>query len=147
MTQHQYIEQDFTERYSNQGRQEHYGTGPGWAYGHEHAEGVALRIEAPGYGRAHLSAVVPVEALSEIEAGDRPVEASLKIRVPGNGWRVLPARVSPRDAEGARDDARSVRIRVPGYGSAPLRITFPVRPPARTQTPKQQTGQHKRIEK
>ena len=144
MTQHQYIEQDSTERYSNGGRREHYGTGPGRAHGHEHVEEVALRIQVPGYGRARLSAVVPVETLSEIEAGDRPVEASLKIRVPGYGWRILPARVSPRDVEGAREEARSVRMRVPGCGSAPLRMTFPVRSPARTQTPepKQRTGQH-----
>ena len=140
MTQHQSIEQDSTRRYSNQGQQERYGTQPRLASGPDRVKEVDLRIEAPGYGRAPLSTVVSVEALSEIEVGDRPVEANLKIRVPGYGWRAVGVRVSPRDEDGARGQARSVRMRVPGYGGAPMRITFPARAPEQTEPKGQRIG-------
>ena len=84
---------------------------------------VALRVGVPGYGGAALSAVVPAETMAEIEGGDRPVDAKLKIRVPGYGWRVVGARVFPRE-EGSAAKSRPVRVSVPGYGGSTMRMTF-----------------------
>lgn len=70
-------------------RQENSGFGSGVARGPGRSEEVTLRVEAPGYGGAILSAVAPTEALAEIKDGDRPVYTNLKIRVPGYGWRAI----------------------------------------------------------
>ena len=48
----------------------------------------------------------------------------MKIRARGYGWRVAGARVSPGDEEGTADGMGPTRLTVPGYGSAPLRMTF-----------------------
>ena len=88
------------------------------------AQEIALRVETTGYGGVPVRAVVPGEALLSIERGDLPVEAEMEIRVPGYGWRVVGARVSPGDEEGVAGEARPARLMVPGYGSAPLRMTF-----------------------
>lgn len=88
---------------------------------------VSLWVEAAGYGGVPLRAVFPVEALSGIEKGDLPVKTALKIKAPGYGWRAVEARVFPWNEdvpEGAMDEARSVGLSVPGYGSTPLSMTF-----------------------
>jgi hypothetical protein len=88
------------------------------------AEEMALRVEAAGYGGVPVRAVVPGEALSSIERGDLPVEARMKIRVPGYGYRVVGVRVSPGDEDGVAGEESPVRLTVPGYGRAPLRMSF-----------------------
>lgn len=102
---------------------ENSGFGAGVSRGSGRGEEVTLRLEAPGYGGAALSAVVPTEALAEIKDGDRPVDTNLKIRVPGYGWRAIGARVLPRP-EDAPEKSRPVRLRVPGYGGSTMRMTF-----------------------
>ena len=124
MTQHQYTKHESVRRYSRPERQDNPGVGSKTDLGPERGEEVSLRIETPGYGGAPLSAAVPAETLSEIETGDRPVEASLKIEVPGYGRRIVGVRVLPRDEEVASGRARSARMRVPGYGSVPLKLAF-----------------------
>ena len=113
-----------TRQHERRQTQENAGFGSGVARGSGRGEEVALRVEAPGYGGAALSAVVPAEAMAEIEGGDRPVDTNLKIRVPGYGWRVVRARVLPRTEEGAPGKSRRVRLRVPGYGGSTMRMTF-----------------------
>ena len=71
-----------------------------------------------------MRAVVPGEALSGIERGDLPVETEMEIRVPGYGWRAVGMRVSPGDEDGVAGETNPARLTVPGYGSAPLRMTF-----------------------
>ena len=89
------------------------------------AEEMTLRVETAGYGGVPVRAVVPGEALSSIERGDPPVETGMKIRVPGYGYRVVGVRVSPGDDEGVAGEKKSpVRLTVPGYGRAPLRMSF-----------------------
>ena len=89
------------------------------------AEEMTLRVETAGYGGVPVRAVVPGEALSSIERGDLPVETRMKIRVPGYGWRAVGVRVSPGDDEGVAGEKKSpVRLTVPGYGRAPLRMSF-----------------------
>lgn len=125
MTQHQYAQHAPARQYQRPEPREKPGFESDVAP--DRVEEVSLRIEAPGYGGAPLSAFVPVETLAEIERGDRPVDTDLKIRVPGYGWRVVEARVLPRDEGGAPGEARSVRMRMPGYGGATVRMTFPGR--------------------
>jgi hypothetical protein len=84
------------------------------------AQEMAMRVETAGYGGLPVRAVVPGEALSSIERGDLPVETEMEIRVPGYGWRVVGVRVSP----GVAVEASPARLTVPGYGHAPLRISF-----------------------
>ena len=88
------------------------------------AEETTLRVEAAGYGGAPVGAVLPGGALSSIERGDLPVETRMKIRVPGYGWRAVGVRVSPGDDEGVAGEKGPVRLTVPGYGRAPLRMSF-----------------------
>ncbi len=87
---------------------------------------MTLRVETAGYGGVPVSrAIVPGEALSGIERGDLPVETRMKIRVPGYGWRAVGVRVSPGDDEGVAGEKKCpVRLTVPGYGRAPLRMSF-----------------------
>jgi hypothetical protein len=88
------------------------------------AEEMILRIETAGYGGVPVRAVVPGEALSSIERGDLPIETRMKIRVPGYGWHAVRVRVSPADYEDGAGEKSPVRLTVPGYGSAPLRMSF-----------------------
>ena len=113
-----------TRQYERPEGREATGFEPRVARGLDRGVEVSLRVEAPGYGRAALSAIVAPETLAEIEGGDRPVDADLKIRVHGYGWRVVRARVLPRAEEGALSKTRSVRARVPGYGGSTVRMTF-----------------------
>ena len=88
------------------------------------AQEMTLRVETAGYGAVPVRAVVPGQALSSIERGDFPVETRMKIRVPGYGWRAVGVRVSPADDEGVAGEKSPVRLTVPGYGRAPLRMSF-----------------------
>jgi hypothetical protein len=88
------------------------------------AEEMTLRGETAGYGGVPVRAVVPGQALTSIERGDLPVETRMKIRVPGYGWRAVGVRVSPGDDEGVAGEKGPVRLTVPGYGRAPLRMSF-----------------------
>ena len=88
------------------------------------AEEVSLRVETAGYGGVRLRALVPLEALSGIERGDFPVEATLKVRLPGYGWHVVGVLVFAGDEEATPAETRPVRLTVPGYGRAPLRMIF-----------------------
>ena len=87
-------------------------------------EMMTLRAETAGYGGVPVRAVVPGEALSSIERGDLPVETRMRIRVPGYGWRAVGVRVSPGDDEGVAGENSPVRLTVPGYGRAPLRMSY-----------------------
>lgn len=113
-----------TRQYERPEGREAAGAEPRVARGLDRGVEVSLRVEAPGYGRAALSAIVAPETLAQIEWGDRPVDVDLKIRVPGYGWRIVRARVLPRAAEGASGEKRSVRVTVPGYGGSTVRMTF-----------------------
>jgi hypothetical protein len=102
------------------------------------AEEVSLRVETAGHGGVPLRAVVLVEALSSIERGVLPVETTLKIRVPGYGWRAVGVRVFPSGDEGVSDKRRSVQLTVPGYDHAPLKMAFLGRSVCGTQPPRPQ---------
>lgn len=124
MTQHQHTKHGSVLQHPRPGRLENPGVGSEAVPGRARGEEVSLRVEVPGYGGSALNAVVSAESLAEIERGDRPVDADLKIRVPGYGWRVARVRVLPGKGDGAPAEARPVRMGVTGYGGASSKLVF-----------------------
>ena len=121
MTQQEYTRHGYVRQYPGP---EGIGIAPVTDLKPGRGEEVSLRVEVPGYGGAPLSAVVAAGGLSEVEGGERPVDADLRIGVPGYGGRVVGVRVSPRDGEDTPGEARPVRMKVPGYGGARFGLSF-----------------------
>ena len=88
---------------------------------------LSLRVETAGYGGVPVRAIVPGKVFSNIENGQLPVEAELKIRVPGYGWRSVSARIFSGGEQDSPNGMKSVSLKVPGYGHAPLKMRFPSR--------------------